>query len=123
MAACIPAAAEAETNTAVRTSAAGPGILTTACTRYEPGSDLPGMAAADARHGIGCSESRGNRDCGEYTVQAKGGGTVLWTILAILLVLWLLGFGFHIGGSLIHLLLIVAAIVLVVQLVTGRRAV
>lgn len=48
---------------------------------------------------------------------------MLWTIFAILLVLWLLGFGFHIGGSLIHLLLVIAAIVLVVQLVTGRRAV
>lgn len=48
---------------------------------------------------------------------------MLWTILVVLLVLWLLGFGFHIGGSLIHLLLVLAVIVLVVQLITGRRAV
>lgn len=48
---------------------------------------------------------------------------MLWTIFAILLVLWLLGFGFHIGGSLIHLLLVIAIIVLLIQLFTGRRTV
>jgi hypothetical protein len=48
---------------------------------------------------------------------------MLWTIFVILLVLWLLGFGFHVAGSLIHLLLVVALIVLVIQLITGRRAV
>ena len=48
---------------------------------------------------------------------------MLWTIFAILLVLWLLGFGFHIGGSLIHLLLVLAVIVLLIQLFTGRRVV
>jgi len=46
---------------------------------------------------------------------------MLWTILVILVVLWLLGFTLHIAGSLIHLLLVVAVIVLIVQLVTGRR--
>ena len=48
---------------------------------------------------------------------------MLWTIFAILLILWLLGWGFHIAGGLIHLLLVVAVIVLVINLVTGRRAV
>ncbi len=47
---------------------------------------------------------------------------MLWTILVILLVLWLLGFGLHVAGSLIHLLLVIALIVLIVQLVSGRRA-
>jgi len=46
---------------------------------------------------------------------------MLWTIFAILLILWLLGFSFHVAGSLIHLLLVVAVIVLIVNLVTGRR--
>jgi Family of unknown function (DUF5670) len=46
---------------------------------------------------------------------------MLWTILVILLVLWLLGFIGHVGGGLIHLLLVVAAIVLVINLVSGRR--
>jgi hypothetical protein len=48
---------------------------------------------------------------------------MLWTILVILLVLWLLGFLTHVGGGLIHLLLVIAAIVLIVNLVTGRRSV
>ncbi|MGB8770568.1 MAG: lmo0937 family membrane protein [Candidatus Korobacteraceae bacterium] len=48
---------------------------------------------------------------------------MLWTIVAILLVLWLLGWGFHIAGSLIHLLLVLAVIVLIINLVTGRRTV
>ena len=47
---------------------------------------------------------------------------MLWTIFAILLILWLLGFGFHVAGSLIHLLLVVALVVLLIQVITGRRA-
>ena len=50
---------------------------------------------------------------------------MLWTIIIILLVLWALGFGFAGAavGNLIHILLVVAVIILVVQLVSGRRAV
>ncbi len=49
---------------------------------------------------------------------------MLWTIFVILLVLWALGFlALHIGGGLIHLLLVVAAVVLIYQLITGRRVV
>lgn len=48
---------------------------------------------------------------------------MLWTILVILLVLWLVGLLSNVGGGLIHLLLVVAAVVLVINLVTGRRAV
>jgi hypothetical protein len=40
----------------------------------------------------------------------------------VLLVLWLLGFGFHIGGGLIHILLVLALVVLVINLVSGRRS-
>jgi len=48
---------------------------------------------------------------------------MLWTIFVIILVLWLLGFSFHIAGGLIHLLLVVALIVLVFNLLTsGRRS-
>jgi len=46
---------------------------------------------------------------------------MLWTIILILLILWLAGFGFHVGGSLIHLLLVIALIVLIYNLTTGRR--
>lgn len=48
---------------------------------------------------------------------------MLWTIFAILLILWLLGWGFEVGGGLIHLLLVVALVVAVISLLTGRRAV
>jgi len=48
---------------------------------------------------------------------------MLWTILVVLFVLWLLGFAFHIGGGLIHLLLVIALIVGLIQLFTGRRVV
>jgi hypothetical protein len=47
---------------------------------------------------------------------------MLWTLLSILLALWLIGLLANIGGGLIHLLLVVAAVVLLVQLFTGRRA-
>jgi hypothetical protein len=51
-----------------------------------------------------------------------GGSIMLWTVFVIVLLLWLLGWGFHIAGSLIHLLLVVALVVVVIQLITGRRA-
>jgi hypothetical protein len=46
---------------------------------------------------------------------------MLWTIFVVILILWLLGFSFHIAGGLIHLLLVVALIVLIYNLLTGRR--
>ncbi len=48
---------------------------------------------------------------------------MLWTLLIILLILWVLGFSFSVGGGLIHILLVVAAIVLVFNLISGRRGV
>ncbi len=46
---------------------------------------------------------------------------MLWTIFIVLLILWLLGFSLHMAGGLIHLLLVVALVVLVMNLVSGRR--
>jgi hypothetical protein len=46
---------------------------------------------------------------------------MLWTIFVVLLVLWVLGFSLHFGGALIHLLLVVALVVLVINLLSGRR--
>ncbi|HXO20564.1 MAG TPA: lmo0937 family membrane protein [Thermoanaerobaculia bacterium] len=49
---------------------------------------------------------------------------MLWTIFVILLILWALGFfAFHVAGGLIHLLLVVAVIVLLIRLFTGRKVV
>lgn len=47
---------------------------------------------------------------------------MLWTICVILLVLWLLGFTLNVGGGIIHLLLVVALVVLIYNLITGRRS-
>ena len=46
---------------------------------------------------------------------------MLWTIFAVVLIIWLLGFSLHVGGGLIHLLLVFALIVLIFNLVAGRR--
>ncbi len=48
---------------------------------------------------------------------------MLWTILGIVLLLWLVGLIANIGGGLVHLLLVIALVVLIVQLLSGRRAV
>ncbi|HKW76594.1 MAG TPA: lmo0937 family membrane protein [Terriglobales bacterium] len=48
---------------------------------------------------------------------------MLWTVFAILIILWLLGWGFHIAGSLIHILLVLAIIVAVMNLAGGRRSI
>jgi len=48
---------------------------------------------------------------------------MLWTIFVVILVLWLLGFSFHIAGGLIHILLVLALIVLIFNLISGRRSI
>lgn len=48
---------------------------------------------------------------------------MLYTILVTLLVLWLLGFSLHVGGGLIHLLLVIVVVVFLINLISGRRSV
>ena len=49
---------------------------------------------------------------------------MLWTLAVILVILWALGFlAFHVGGGLIHILLVIAVIVVIWNLIAGRRAV
>jgi hypothetical protein len=48
---------------------------------------------------------------------------MLWTIFVVLLILWLLGFTLHVGGGLIHIILVIAVIMLIYNLITGRRAI
>ena len=45
---------------------------------------------------------------------------MLWTLFLVLIVLWMLGFGFHVGGGLIHALLVIAVVVLLFNLLSGR---
>jgi Family of unknown function (DUF5670) len=46
---------------------------------------------------------------------------MLWTIFVVLLILWLLGFTLHVGGALIHILIVIAVVVLIFNLISGRR--
>ncbi len=48
-------------------------------------------------------------------------GNLLWTVISVLVVLWLVGFLMHVGGSLIYLLLVIALALFVFNLVTGGR--
>jgi Family of unknown function (DUF5670) len=57
------------------------------------------------------------------TLQRPKEINMLWTIFVVLLILWLLGFSLHVAGGLIHLLLVVALVILVINLVSGRRVV
>lgn len=50
-------------------------------------------------------------------------GNLLWIIILILIVLWLGGFAMNIGGSLIHALLVIAIIIIIIRLITGRKVV
>ncbi|HTI38735.1 MAG TPA: lmo0937 family membrane protein [Vicinamibacterales bacterium] len=46
---------------------------------------------------------------------------MLWTIVVLLLILWVLGFAMHVAGGLIHILLVVALVIIVLRLLTGSR--
>ncbi|PSJ37382.1 lmo0937 family membrane protein [Allosphingosinicella deserti] len=46
---------------------------------------------------------------------------MIWTVIGILFLLWILGFALQIGGSLIHALLVIAVIVFIINLISGRR--
>jgi hypothetical protein len=79
--------------------------------------------------GCGVAESLANRKIFKRTdgtaheaeeTQPKG-NHMLWTVFVVLLILWLLGFIGHFGGGLIHLLLVVAVVVLIINLISGRR--
>ena len=48
---------------------------------------------------------------------------MLWTLLLILLIMWALGLGFGVAGNLIHILLVIAVVVLIVNLVQGRKVI
>ena len=50
-------------------------------------------------------------------------GNLLWLIVVVLVILWLLGFAFKVGGGIIHILLVIAVIVVIYRLATGRKVV
>ena len=46
---------------------------------------------------------------------------MLWTLIVLLLLFWLLGFAFHVAGGIVHVLLVIAIVVFLVNLTSGRR--
>ena len=47
---------------------------------------------------------------------------MLWTLIVLLVLFWALGLGFHVAGGIIHVLLVIAVVLLVVNLLSGRRS-
>jgi hypothetical protein len=56
------------------------------------------------------------------TAIRRGNMNLLWLIIIILIILWLAGFSLNIGGGLIHILIVIALILLIYRLATGRKA-
>jgi hypothetical protein len=57
--------------------------------------------------------------------QADGGDNVvglIWGLIVLLFIFWVLGFALHIGGGLIHILIVIAVVLFVFNLITGRGA-
>ena len=50
-------------------------------------------------------------------------GNALWLIIVVLVVLWLAGFLMQVGGGLIHALLVIALVLVIIRLATGKRVV
>jgi Family of unknown function (DUF5670) len=46
---------------------------------------------------------------------------MLWTLIVLLMLFWLLGFAFDVAGGIVHVLLVIAGVLFIVQLITGRR--
>ncbi len=47
---------------------------------------------------------------------------ILWAVITVLVVLWVLGFALHVGGALIHLLIVIAVVLFIFNIITGRGA-
>jgi len=86
-----------------------PGATQRTCRKRYLGLPLPPFGLSRALKGVVWCPKRAQ------------GEDMLWTIVAVFLILWLLGFSLSIGGSLIHLLLVVALVIVVINLLTGRR--
>ncbi len=67
-------------------------------------------------------EERRERSAGKER-DMSGLANILWTVIVILFVLWVLGLVLKIGGGVIHLLLVVAVVLIIWNLIQGRRAV
>jgi hypothetical protein len=93
--------------------------FTFACAAYYSVGRMSGIAQTASS----CPVIVRNTSCATNAAEARNAAqsgekaNMLWTIMVILLVMWLLGFSFHIAGGLIHLLLVIAVVILIVNLV------
>lgn len=65
----------------------------------------------------------GNIEQGYFCNGGLRVANILWTVIVILVILWLIGLIGHIGGGLIYILLVIALVLFVINLVTGRSTV
>jgi len=86
----------------------------------DPGSFAPALRGASQLFGRRVIQS--SWCLARYVAFHSGGGFVLWTIFVILLILWLLGLvsSYTLGGF-IHILLVLALVVLLINIISGRR--
>jgi hypothetical protein len=70
--------------------------------------------------GVAVNNSPGDSIRFGYEGETMAG--ILWTIIVVLFILWLLGFLLHFGGGLINLILVIVVILVVYNLLTGRKA-
>jgi Family of unknown function (DUF5670) len=92
-----------------------------------PSAQIPNLSCADPKRRFGVDADAYSASNQPRHPNAEGATSLkemymLWTVFVVLLLLWILGFSFHIAGSLIHLVLVIAVVVLIIQLITGRRA-
>jgi hypothetical protein len=79
-------------------------------------AERAGAAYAESIRGSAPIRAHGRAGGGKYM------GGLLWAIIVVLVVFWILGFALHVGGSLIHLLIVVALVLFIVNMMTGRRS-
>jgi uncharacterized membrane protein YtjA (UPF0391 family) len=75
---------------------------------HHPGGRTGVQSARQPWHGA-CPRSTGEENI------------MLWTLLVLLLLFWVLGFAFDVAGGLIHILLVIALVLFLVNLISGRR--
>jgi Family of unknown function (DUF5670) len=53
--------------------------------------------------------------------ELKEGKTMLWTIIGLLILFWVLGLMFHLVGGIVHILLVIAVVLIILKLISGRN--
>jgi hypothetical protein len=76
-----------------------------------------------ARSSAGAGGLASKRAACPWRVRPMEGNDMLWTLIVLLVLFWLLGFAFDVAGGIIHVLLVIAGVLFLVQLISGRRTI